>query len=235
MMVEMKKSYYITEMEFAVLLTAIGQKQLYGYSLQTIQDAKRDKVIRALFSLTKKGIVCPEENGLRIKGEYKSLLEGIAKATRLYVTADRDQNFPQLYVYEGDRLTILQSSGQTGIMIKIEVIEKIEFADRLLENGFLHESSLQESTLYKKEHIAKIQGRAEEFSMNIAELSKLPQVRNILLVFDIAKKEKVQQFLIIDKNLNEEIVVEDGKEIARYFYSPKKMIEIFEECVGGLK
>jgi hypothetical protein len=232
MMDEMEKAYYMTESELMVLLSALGQKQFYGYRLQTALEADEEQVAQTLFSLAKKRIVRPEEKGLRIDEEYRHLLEGIMEADRVVVTADKEQRFPQLYIYVGRQLTILQSSGQTGIMVKLEVREKASFAQQVMENGFRLESSLQDETLYQKETMEEAQEQSPFFPMDMEELFRQPSVRNALFVLEIAQKKKVYQILLLEKGLQEEIWTEDGERRQCYLYSPKKMTEILDGLIG---
>lgn len=232
-MKEIRKAYCISELELAVLLSIIGKKQLYGYKIQAIVNAGEVQITHALFSLVRKGIMVPNGADFAISEEYCELIQGIKRADRLVVTADREQKFPELYLYLSDKAVVLQSYGQAGMMLKLEIWEKGEIAEQLMQYGFRIESSLQDESLYYEESIEQKEKASIFYSMNKTELLQSEAIRSVLLEMDIAQKKKIKQMLVLQNGLNDEIMIEDNEKMIRYFYSPKKTMEILNELIGG--
>lgn len=234
-MEQIVKAYYIQEIELAVLLTALGQKQLYGYKLQSIDTVEDQQIDQALFAMARKKIITPGADSLIISGEYRSLLQGIMNASQLFVAADREQKYPELYLYMSDKVVVLQSHGQSGTMLKLEMWERSEAVERLMEWGFRIQSSLQESALYYGKESANKTDSPEFYDLNKEQLLGKREINLLLLDLDIAKRRKNGQILVLRDGVEDQIIVEDQKEMIRYHYSVQRMTEVLSQHMGGVR
>lgn len=234
-MEQKEKAYYMQEIEFAVLLTAMGYKQLYGYHLQSMENVEEQQVNQALFSMARKGIILPGEEGFLITGEYRSMLQYLMKATQLLVVADREQRFPELYLYVSDKVVALQSYGQSGIMLKLELWDRTEAVDRLMQWGFCIESSLQVTVPSYGEEAEYRTDTPELFELGKKQLLERREINMLLLDLDIMSRRKNSQIMVLRHGVEDQIVTENRTEMRRYRYSVRTMEAILSQCIGGVK
>lgn len=230
-----RKAYYLQEIELAVLLSAMGQRQIYGYKLQDLDNVDERRIKQTLFSMMRKEMLMPVEKGLVIAEQYRELLQGIIDARKLLVSADSKQKFPELYLYMTDQVIAVQSSGQSGIMLKIEKWEKMQAIEQLMQCGFRVPSLLQEKTAYDEKAIALKSETSKLYALDKQQLLECPQIELVLLEMDIVKQKKVSQILLIREGIDDQIMIADNKETIRYHYSEQKMWEILSQYVGGAK
>lgn len=222
----MEKAFYLHERELAILMSAMGYKELYGYPLTVVEKIDQQMVNMTLFQMAKKNILEISEQGIYIKEEYRDIVKLIASAKQLYVCADSNNEHPQMFFYMSSKIVMLCGQGQDSYIIRIEVWKEEQLSEKLSEYGILVESWLQGSKSDAPE-----QSDEEFFKKNVKNwysisLEELLKVENLFFAFrkyDTVLRQLQFQVVVVRHGIKDYLVGYDSENVIVEAYSEKRL------------
>ncbi len=232
----MDKVYYLQEIELAILLSAMGQKELYGYPLPTIHNTNERQIHQAIFEMTRKGILEVTDKGIQVQSFYAEMMKSLIQAEQLWVYSDAEQYQAEIFLYIAERAIMLQAQSQTGNIIRIEIWNRSEISERLLQRGLKRQSFLEKEINpfnIKLENMKELETEiALLFSLSKEALLEQKKIISAIQIYNIAKKSKYLQLVLLNDKLEDFIVVNDSDKNEIYPYSDTCMKNRINKVIG---
>lgn len=228
-----EKAWYIQEAELAVLLAASGMQEFYGYKLDGIPMVNQGSVNRLVFSMVRKGILTPMGNGFALKQEYQKIVKCLKETEKILIFNDAAQEYPEQYIYIGDKAVFLQAFGQNGHVLRLEVADKEGIPARLTACGLKMEGTL-ENSIGQMEEIEGMDSLIRKWKRQKREqILEHTDIAGYLERIDWLSRKRTGQLLLVDKGVQNLILVSEGKNHGIYQYSTEKLQELLDEFIKG--
>lgn len=234
----MEKAFYLQERELAVLMAAMGKTKLYGYPLRHVKELSEQMVNMTLFQMVKKKIIRISERGIHIQDEYQDVIKSIIEAQKLYVYANADEKFPQMFLYQASQVIMLCGQGQDSSIIRVEVWQRESMTDRLVENGMTVNSLLQD-TLFERVEPDKEEWLKEKYRnwylFSLEKILKESSMYFILREYDVGLEKLQFQIMAVGDGMQDYLIGENSDNCFIDVYSDRKVKEMLDECRGSEK
>lgn len=228
-----EKAWYIQEAEFAVLLAASGVQEFYGYKLDGISRVNQASINRIVFNLVRKGILIPAENGFVLKEEYRKIIKCLKGTEKILIFNDTAQEYPEQYIYIGYKAVFLQTFGQNGHILRLEVMDKEQIYAKLTARGLKMEGTLENllGQVDTRENMDNLIRKL--WKQKREQILKNKDVFGYLERIDWMSRKRTGQLLLLDKGIQNLILISEGKDHSTYQYSMEKLHELLDEFIKG--
>lgn len=132
-------NYLLSLNEFAILANSCGIQRIYSFIGNQSEQMKWETFIHTLHQLIKKDIVNVSENIIQVKEPYSTFFKMIKEAKKV-ITLDTDKNLYSdkcCYLTKRNMILITETTNTREDILRIYQIEKKEFANYILEEGYL--------------------------------------------------------------------------------------------------
>lgn len=132
-------NYLLSLNEFAILANSCGIQRIYSFVGNQSEQMKWETFIHTLHQLIKKDIVNVSEKMIHVKEPYSTFFKMIKEADKV-ITFDTDKNHYSgkcCYLTKENTILITETSNTREDTLRIYQIEKKEFTDYILEEGYL--------------------------------------------------------------------------------------------------
>lgn len=137
-------SYYLRDIELAVLLASKGMTGFYGFKIEDVEELSEEEAHTIIFSLIGKGILVMKDEKFAISEAFEKIVDTIQVADKVLFTSYSEPYVAEQNVYFGKDVVIIQNSGSRGDMLRIVQCPKEEYAAVLTDQGLLIPTNVEE-------------------------------------------------------------------------------------------
>jgi len=227
-----KKTYYIKDIELAVLLAAKGIRNYYGFKINGLDEIDEGLLHQMLFELARKNIISVVDDKFEVIPAFESILLNIKNANKVLFTSYSEAEKPQQSVYIGEKAVIIQACGSMGEMYRITETNISEYPYVLMEQGIKMESFIEEDA---DKGVVKAELTEELFGILRNGYSDKEQVHEkmhssiaIEIVNAVSMKREKVLFLLTHKAMDY-ICECDEQDITAYEYNENALVQILLE------
>lgn len=169
------KAFYMTGLEFSILVSTEKIKTYYGLNLQENQPASRENIIQAVYGMIKRGWGKVVNQSIQFKDEIKLLFHQIASAKSLLSV--KLENGRRWICYLGkDIVTIV---GERNGMLYVQGMEYEEL------NGWIEEAILSDKPFWETEAEAQESVNGNEASFLEQRMLQQGEYETVSLIAEI--------------------------------------------------
>lgn len=227
-----ESSFFIRDIELAVLLAAKGKRDFFGFKVDGIEELDTGALHQMLFSLAKKGFIIANETKFEIIPTLDKMLNTICNAKKIIFTSSVENSIPEQSIYIADRAVIIQACGSNGDMFRIVDTTKENYPKLLTEQGIRLDSFIESGKAGLVELTAipeRLEGILEDIyeddSINLAEIKG--QFKLDIIDADTESREKL--IILLTYEANDYICVCSEKKTSVYEYSDNNLESILKE------
>jgi hypothetical protein len=232
------KTYYLNIAELALLLTVGGMDSLYGIELD-VEKLDKKKVYETIFGLQKKEMLCWNDNKLSLAYGIDTLISDIKCSKTLIIYLNSTMEYPQRFIYVGNRAVIISPYGHSGDILQVELSDISELPQNICIHGFMIEQVVNDESLYvdkpvNNELVGEKAERIFTSDINCMDENLWSNVVGCIRIMNITMEKCVKQYLLVQEGLNDYITDSDNQGTIIYAYSMKKILEMLTEALEGL-
>jgi hypothetical protein len=234
------KIYYFKVSELVVLLAAGGVASLYGLKMD-IGSLDRKAIYETMFALQRKEILWGDGEEMSMAEDVSELIDNIKNSKLILMYVSRTTDYPQRFVYIGNKAVIVAPHGTSGDVLELEITEVSGLVDKICTEWFVLEQVISDDTLYSREAVcgaAQIEENAKRLlhkDINVISTQQWEYALHCIRFINVNNHQCVRQYLLLEKGLNDYIAVSSPKGTDIYAYSVRKMSDILNEDLGGLE
>lgn len=223
------KTYYLKDLELALLLSIKGMKELYGIKMEHIKNPPKTLIYQTLFELEKKELISGNKGKVVIDKRLNQLLDSISNAEKILYYTNRLLKYPDQCIYLSDRAVAVSVYGTVGDMKRIESVSLSRLPEKLCEYGFQMEEVISDRSLFEEIEIEnpKLAALAEMLFSRapaIINENEWGTITNCMKLFSVKNGCK-KQYLIAKEGFNDYFIVTDEKMSFIRPYSKKTVID----------
>lgn len=242
MMGQNDKAYYLKDLELAVLLSLKGMKEIYGFTMESIQDPDPLLIYQTVFELKKDNLLSVQESQSHGKGQFAinpeldQILDIVKTAEKILLYFNRQSERPDRCIYLGDTSVLISAYGVTGMMNLIESVPAGVLPEKLCECGFCIEELLDDESIYQEDEIeypALQEKAAALFDKEISALDKKEwgNVTDCLKMVSAGDRKCIRQYLLVKDGMNDYFTVTDREGSHVFMYSRKKVLNTLKSDI----
>ena len=233
-----KKAYYLKMSEFKIILAIMGADELFGFQLEEKEIPEQIMLNKMLFEMAKKELIFANEEGLCVNQDIKLIISEIMNAEKMMVISNKTGDYPEKCIYITKEAVSIQICGHKNDFVRLERVTVYDLPQMIMESGFRVEQVLNDYILYQEKKIESYE--ISEIVRKLFEKSKNDVlthevINGCLIVYSAITQKKVLQVLLVNKGIEDYIVVSDINEDVIYHYSEKMIINIIRKCIGEEK
>lgn len=122
-----ERALFLSRLEFSVLLMAGEVEEIGCFALPRAEEVDEKQIIRAVYSLVKKGFMQVEDHELRLSEEIEEMIISIKASARYLLMEFVDETQPQRIIYLGKLAVILENTVGTEQDFRLFSKEKEAF------------------------------------------------------------------------------------------------------------
>lgn len=224
------EAYSLTYAELAILANYVGSNQIYGFSLDEIQDLKKTDLIQILHNMVKNKILSVEGERFEISEFYKKLIMQIVKAKQCIIIRPKSDELPEKCCYLGEDLLVTEVSKFKEGSIRLEYKKKEDIFHFLEEGGYLPDTMSEEHLEVNIQEAVEMS--KEILDMSAEEVFTLPEVTLVIEIVNLKKMDEIRWISIFEEALDYRLVIKKDTSIEQKTYSKENLVEQIGSMIG---
>ena len=227
---QIAEAWFLTSKELAVLAHARGRKELFGFDFENLSGIKKEEMYEVLYKMAAKGMLKSDGISFRVEEPYRTLIDGIVKATQAVLVYPKDKEHPDLCCYEGeDDYIVTEISMVQKNSLKIYSVKKESMVVFLEEEGYLPVEKEEEYKTLLEEKKQKVPFTpARECLMEDG-------MKCVIEVYDLRLRQThplVKLVRILEEALFSFIIIHTQKESRKFSYDRQIIAEEIRHITG---
>lgn len=225
-----EKKYLFSVSEILVLLAIEGCERIVGLFDVKSNSIGTDEITKILFRLHQKRIVEQYDNKMRIRDEYKKIVDGLIQAETLLVFSAVDENYPEYSLYMGKEC-IEAYCRDDGKMMVFSSVDPIQVIHTISEKGFRINTHISREVDKTVLDSSIVDAWGLNYRASKEEILELPGVAGVCILGNAKELNERVKVILISRELNDYVVLLTKREQKLFRYSPKILSEILSELV----
>lgn len=212
-------NYILTMDEVKTLAGLLGARAIFSPGENEKGALTREATVRSVFQLTQRGFLIRGENGFACQPQVRELMGQMLRAAYGIVVLVPEE--AQLFCYvSGEGCVILEMIGERPGEYKLYAQSFRETCEQLCPRADIRSGESPE--------------------MNVSELyfDALPSMEDLCIqidIFSLAEQRQKARALVKRRPMGKVLGVYDGERISLEVYEPRRLYEMVDDWVGGIK